>query len=128
MRVAFDFGGTLSNSTNHPVLRELARLMIKGGIEVFVISAVEEGAHNRARILNEIGELGLDFCGVHLVPRQIDGNGRATFETGRSKAFAMRQLAIDLLFDDEPEVCRAVRDEGLAALEVGPSKHVTEVK
>ena len=115
MRVAFDYGGTLSPSANgidvNEAMREIA-WGLQSRHELFVLSATDTPEQD-LMVRNHIGEMYIKWADVQFVR-----HGRTAYDTGLRKGRIMLEKEIHILFDDTPDVCRAVRDLGLIAFQV----------
>lgn len=124
MCVAFDCQGVLISDGPTPdvletrtrglVMPELLDHLVRGGAEVYCVSAAPAG-HPRAAyegIARLLTRHGIPVHGIYPTPV-----GRAPFETGVNKAAAMGEADCWLMFDDHPEVCRGVRSTGLIAIQ-----------
>ena len=116
MIFAFDYNGT---TQKYAVLREMARLLIKANHECHIISAIgNSGAEAACR--DDINSWGIAWTGIHFVlfPRPLEVGGVVEYEIGQLKANVMRAVGAAALYDDNPYICRAVRDAGFLAFQV----------
>lgn len=106
MHVAFDYGSTLND---RPQIQDLSRLLPKA--KKHLISACD--TWEEPLIAAFLKEHGLEFESVNFVK-----HGAGGYQTGINKVKVMVERGITVLIDDNPDVCRAVRDAGLIALQV----------
>jgi hypothetical protein len=116
MKIAFDFGGTLNDL---PQLEKILRSCAAQGHECYIISAasstmdIETYTESLRHWCCEFKERNWP-----VVERIVTPWHDTFYEIGQDKAKIMKEKGIELLFDDEPEVCRAVREVGLLAFQV----------
>jgi hypothetical protein len=110
MIIAFDYGGVLEVN---PTLRELGKSLLVAN-EVHIISAVHP--KDEARIRADIESWGIEWSGVHFVHFTKKPVPQVAYEVGKKKARVMEQIGASMLFDDNPHICRALKDEGLISL------------
>lgn len=110
MKIAFDYGGVLANSD---FLCEVAIVLSNCNHSVSVISAL--GIHDVEKVKADLASKGLghlSFYPVYL--------GYAPFPpdafAGRGKLEVMQKEGISLLIDDNPTICKVVREGGLKAI------------
>ena len=115
MVIAMDFNGCLRSLV---ILRDLAKGMLAKGFEVHVISAVGRGDPHLVEYRQEIDGWNIPFTVVHFV--EFDGTPTpdVAYRVGMQKVDVMRDIGASVLFDDNPHICRAVRDVGLLACQV----------
>ena len=106
MKIAFDWQGTLDI---HPELRSMALDLQKVGWEVIIISAIPANLHNGR-------EEEIKASGIGLPYRIVVASDH--YEQGIAKANIMKEMGITLLIDDTENVIKAVRDNGLKALQI----------
>lgn len=116
MHIAFDYGGVLENK---PFIMEMARLLASGGGKVSVISAVGNEAEFGPRT-KHCESSGIPWFAIRcfIFPGIIQPDGVLEYAIGKAKVEIMRELECQMLFDDNPHICRAVRDAGLQAFQV----------
>lgn len=124
MIIAFDRGGVLDR--HYDVIR-LANAAADAGHTVFCISAVDgrpgetwreltaRYERHHADVIAKLYRRVPDLAGVYFTPAP-PGHPRRAYLAGQAKVERMRALGCTLLVDDNPDVCRAVRDAGLLAL------------
>lgn len=116
--IAFDFDGTLIDEANRPNMTtiSLLRRCLRDGLRVRVITS-RNPAHECViwRNANEPRRvLVAEFLSSEELPLQV------TFTSHKPKAIAMRQLGVDLLFDNEWHEIEAARAAGLSSVLVNP--------
>lgn len=124
-KVAFDRGGVLDSSER---MCRLATLL-SAATECYCISAVgaQEGEtvadctarymRNHGWIARELYKRVPNLSGVYFTPvYRKENDEQRSYEAGIFKARLMQALRVDVLFDNDEHVCRAVRDHGLTAL------------
>jgi hypothetical protein len=116
VKIAFDFGGTLND---FPHIEANLRACAEGGHSCYIISATPPDM-DVLTYQQSLDYWCKDFKNRNWPVKEIWVTvWRDNFyDIGKDKALLMKQNGIELLFDDEPEVCRAVRDAGLLAFQV----------
>lgn len=115
MKIAFDFGGTLND---YPQLENMLRAFAITGHECYIISAADKGFPPDLVMYKEsLRHWSEEFKNRNwpVVERFVTPWHDDFYQIGQDKARIMKDNGIEVLFDDEPEVCRGVRDNGLLA-------------
>lgn len=112
MIVAFDFHGSLGSL---PTLRRLCREMAHGGHQCHLISALGMDDPNEAKYRELIPSWGIAFAGIHFVRFSGTPTPDVAYKVGLLKVDVMKRIDATILFDDNPHICRAVKDSGLLA-------------
>jgi hypothetical protein len=122
MKIAFDCQGVLICDGPTPMdidtrykglfMPRMVKHLVAGGAEVVCISA-SPNAHpltyeTLVRLLR-----GIPLHGIY--PAFVTP-GATPYEVGVAKVKVMREINCSILFDDLPDVCRAVRDDGLIGI------------
>lgn len=121
MKYAIDYGGVLQT---HEWVREMAKALLAAGHEVYCITAVPNHWKGTGRREKEVADLGIPFTGVHLTYHDtVDGSDHVVtqeqaYQAGKEKAKVMKQLGVEVLFDDVPPIIVAVREEGLIGVHI----------
>jgi hypothetical protein len=117
MIIAMDLFGSLQS---FPTLRRLAGVLLDGGQPVCVISAVDVNDPHEEKYRAEIESWGVPFASVDFVrfkgPARPDG--AVEYAIGGQKVEVMRRVGATILFDDNPWICKAVRDAGFLACQL----------
>lgn len=111
MKFAFDWGGTLSNN---PELREIARLLVKEGHEVHIISVAWPREKREEHLAKHKGEL---FTHLHVILET------GSTEHGREKAKIMEDIGCRVIFDDNLDVTAKVTKRGMLGIKIPYKDH-----
>ena len=105
MKIAFDWGGVLSDSLT---IRKLAISLLNAGHKVFVISVAKPDERRDWHIEKS----GINFTGVHTI---ID---HGTTDHGEETVRAMKGVKCRMMFSDNPSVVETVRARGMLGFHV----------
>ena len=109
MNIAFDWYGSLSTNSH---LRELAREAKRLGCGVFVIAAIPNDVMFGYE--DWLAEHGIEFDEVVRIPHPRDDESCVP----QAKLYHMERLGCSIIFDDNENNLRAVRDRGLCAVQI----------
>ena len=125
LKIAFDCQGVLLSDGPTPskldtrmrgkIMPDLLETLVRGGAKVFCMSAAPENHPTAYSALVEL--LARHEIPVHGIFPVFHRPDETPFEIGKLKAQAMRRAQCVLIFDDNAEVCRGVRDAGQIAIE-----------
>jgi hypothetical protein len=108
MKVGFDYWNVCSAYPEF--FRDMALMLLRGGHEVHVISAI---TRNRAgTVAGEIEVLGIPVTAVHEVVFKYASESPA-LKTARAV-----ELGLDAFYDDRDDVCQAMTEEKILAFRV----------
>lgn len=120
----FDMQGTLVTgdlSKPRPEIIEIARALVASGNVVYVVSSANI-ANQQLKPLEVVRDLVARFRipthGVYLGYFEHGEEEGRVYRAGQAKAAKMRELGIGTFFDDLPDICRAIKDAGLSAIQV----------
>lgn len=119
---AFDWGGVLED---RPTTWEIAKSLCREGHAVSIISWCGENDGPKSdEGKRRIAASGIDwknvvgFCNAPEVTLAVNPDGKAEYQIGQAKARIAKEIGASALFDDNPYICKAVRDAGLQAFQV----------
>ncbi|MBP7935413.1 MAG: hypothetical protein KA354_12275 [Phycisphaerae bacterium] len=118
MRIAFDIDDTITRCPEFFAV--ISKALRAAGHKVYIISYRED----RGFAEEDLAECGVSYDELILFAddeRKAGGAKSWQDEAGRWKAEVCRQLEIDVLFDDMPEVVSALDEQTAAFMTVDPS-------
>jgi hypothetical protein len=113
VKIAFDYGGTLET---HEEIRELARALSKEH-EIIAISGIPEGMTELERV-QDLVKLDIDFKDIYTIYHPKKKTDNSSYEVGLEKAKIMKAIGCRVIIDNEPQIIKAIKDEGLIALHI----------
>ena len=108
MKIAFDWQGTLDS---YGELRKIAEDLLKEGWEVIIVSAmpITQRDVREAEIKRNSD---LPFAVVY---HEIENYHKSA---GEAKIKYLKEHGINFIIDDDPEVCKTMKDAGITVLQV----------